>query len=124
MPKLHGYGYKAVKAELEAVEDGHKKHNIYFSMRAVEGFVACSAIAMGIVQIIVLKFSESHNKLWSLIFFKSDRGEYTSEIAVVAFLRKNFDKIIKKYPEMYIFKFISKKRLPAADLDALLDEIA
>jgi hypothetical protein len=124
MPKLHGCGCKAVEAELEAVADGHKKHNIYFSMRAIEGFAACSAIAMGIVQIIVLKFSESHKNLWNLIFFKSDRGEYTSEIAAAAFLRKNFDGIIKKYPEMYIFNFISKNRLPAADIDALLDEIA
>jgi hypothetical protein len=122
MPKLKGFNCKAVRAALEAIADPAERAEIYEAMRAIEIFVSCTGIAIGIVQICVLKFSENASLFNRHL--RTNRSSFSSVQTILCFLRKNFRKISKHYSDVNIFKIISKRRKDPAAIEDLLDQIA
>ncbi|MFB6367971.1 transposase, partial [Paenibacillus elgii] len=58
MPKLKRYLRKGEPHPLEQVTGETDRQRIRLTLQAIEGFVMCSCIAMGLVQLIALRFSE------------------------------------------------------------------
>jgi hypothetical protein len=122
MPKLKGFNYKAVRAALEAITNPTEKARIYEAMRAIEIFVSCAGIAIGIVQICVLKFSENVS-LFNR-YLRTNRSAFSSVQTILCFLRKNFSKLSKHYSDVNIFKIISKRQKDLVAIEDLFDQIA
>jgi hypothetical protein len=57
MPKLNRYLKKGEAHPLEHVKDENAQHQIHLTLQAIEGFVMCQCIAMGLLQLLALRYS-------------------------------------------------------------------
>lgn len=57
MPKLNRYLRKTEKHPIEQVKNEQDQKRIRHALEAIEGFVMCSCIATGLIQMIALQFS-------------------------------------------------------------------
>jgi len=57
MSKLNRYRRKGESDPLEHVTDVRHRKRIRWTLQAIEGFVLCSCIATGVVQLLALRFS-------------------------------------------------------------------
>jgi hypothetical protein len=57
MPKLKRYLRKEEPHPLEYVTDEREKENIRLTVKAIEGYVMCSCIAMGLLQLVAVRYS-------------------------------------------------------------------
>src|SRR5665647_3028340 len=57
MPKLKRYLKKGEAHPLEHVTSEKEKRNILLTVKAIEGYVMCSCIAMGLLQLIAVRYS-------------------------------------------------------------------
>ncbi|MGW8958587.1 hypothetical protein [Paenibacillus sp. NPDC055715] len=57
MPKLNRFLKKDTAHPLEAVKDEQDQRRMEQTIQAIEGFVMCQCIAMGLLQLVALRFS-------------------------------------------------------------------
>jgi hypothetical protein len=117
MPKINKYSKKGSKQPVEEIEDIEKKYLISSALKAIEGYVMFSAIAMGIIQIIAIRYSNDINKI-SFRFLRTKTDNIVSEATVACFLRKNIFWLINKNKKSMISDIImSKYSEPLLDLE-------
>ncbi|MDR1538660.1 MAG: hypothetical protein LBU32_11820 [Clostridiales bacterium] len=110
MPKMRGLGYKGVQAALEAGLDEKAKSGIFKPLRAIEAFLAFSGVALGLFQMVSVKFSSNcKNYLYRYVRTPNNNQFATSE-SLVYFLRKNIPAFLLRFPSLPIFKIISSKK--------------
>ncbi|MDQ8737950.1 hypothetical protein [Paenibacillus sp. LHD-38] len=87
MPKLKRYLKKGEVHPLDRVTDEKEQHQIRLTVKAIEGYVMCSCIAMGLLQLIALRYS---SRVPSLFFryLRTPSTAIVSEATVMAYLRK------------------------------------
>lgn len=109
MPKLKKYTKKGEPHPIEAIECEETKQLILSTLKAIEGYVMCSCIAIGLLQIISITFSKEINKT-TFRFLRTKSNMIVSEATVACFLRKNIFQHIAKNSRFIIPQIISQKQ--------------
>jgi hypothetical protein len=88
MPKLKRYLRKGEQHPIEQVKHETDRKRIRQTLQAIEGFVMCSVIATGLIQLVALKFSERSPALF-LRYLRTPSKAVVSEATVTAHLRQS-----------------------------------
>jgi len=119
MPKLNRYLKQGEPHPLERVIDEADRRRIGSTLQAIEGFVMCSCIAMGLVQLIALRFSHRVPALF-FRYLRTPSNSIVSEATVTAYLRKSIFRLFAQNPHLSITQIIrSKQDAPDSDTDSL-----
>lgn len=111
MTKLKRFKKKDEIELIDKIEDSKVKERIVSTLNAIEMYVMCSCIAIGLLQIIALKFSatELNNKISR--YLRTPSKEIVSEATVACYLRKNTFRIMAKDLGLSITKIIKNKQV-------------
>jgi hypothetical protein len=110
----HTYVQKKYIDAIDKVEDEKVKERIISTLNAVEMYVMCSCIAMGLLQIIALNFSstEVNNKIFR--YLRTPSKTIVSEATAACYLRKNIIRIMAKNAGLSITKIIRNKQVDSS----------
>ena len=110
MPKLNRFKRKDEIDAIDKIEDQKVKERILSTLNAIEMYVMCSCISIGLLQIMALKFSstELNNKFFR--YLRTPSKEIVSEATVACYLRKNIFRIMAKNAGLSITKIIKNKQ--------------
>jgi len=109
MPKLKRYLKKDEKPPVEDVMDPKEREKIELTVKAIEGYVMFSCIAMGLLQMISLSFSKDMQPE-IFRYLRTPSKTIVSEVTVMCYLRQNIFRIIVKKPDLSITRFILAKQ--------------
>ena len=119
MPKRNRYLKKGAPHPLEEVKDKRDQHRIVQTLRAIEGFVMCECIAMGLLQLIALHFS-GRIPVLSFRYLRMPSKAVVSEATVAVYLRKSIFRMFAQHPHLPITQIIrSKHEKSSNDADLL-----
>jgi hypothetical protein len=119
MPKLNRYRRKGERDPLEQVTSESDRQRIRLTLQAIEGFVMCSVIATGIVQLLALCFSGRTPTMF-FRYLRTPSKSIVSEATVTAYLRKSIFRLLAQNPHLSITKIIrSKQELSDSDANSL-----
>lgn len=110
MPKLNKYRKKDEPEAIEAITEESDKQLIAGTLKAIEGYVMFSSIAIGILQIVSLLYSEKLNKSF-FRYLRTPSKEFVSEATVATYIRKSIFSIIAFNGHFSIIKIIKKKQV-------------
>ncbi|WP_010502985.1 hypothetical protein [Paenibacillus elgii] len=116
MPKLNRYRRKGESDPLEQVTSESDRQRIRLTLQAIEGFVMCSVIATGIVQLLALRFSGRTPALF-FRYLRTPSKSIVSEATVTAYLCKSIFRLFAQNPHLSITKIIHSKQI-SSDMDA------
>jgi len=109
MPKLKRYLKKNEKPPIEEIDNPQDKEKIRLTVKAIEGYVMFSCIAMGLLQMISLTFSKEIQTI-SFRYLRTPSKVIVSEATVMCYLRQNIFRIMAKRPDLSITRFILEKQ--------------
>ncbi|MFD1065720.1 transposase [Oceanobacillus locisalsi] len=109
VPKLKKYLQKGETHPLEQVTDPKDRRNIRQTVKAIEGFVMCSCIAMGLLQLIAVKFSHKSSVRY-FRYLRTPSKSIVSEATVMAYLRRFIFLMFARNPRLTITQIIQNKR--------------
>jgi hypothetical protein len=110
MPKLNRFKKKNEAEPVEKVNDEKAKKLIIGALKAIEGYVFCNCVAIGILQILSIKISPFiDNKIFRFIRTVS-KTNYASELTISCYLRKNLFSFIRFYEGLEISRIINEKQ--------------
>lgn len=109
MPKLKRYLKKGDPHPLEQVTDEKDKEHIQLTVKAIEGYVLCSCIAMGLLQMIAIHYSSLVPRLF-FRYLRTSSKNMVSEATVMAYLRKSIFRLFARNPHLSITKIIQNKQ--------------
>jgi len=110
MPKLKKYTKKGETHPVDEITCKKTKELILATLKAIEGYVLCSSIAIGLLQIISLRFSKDINKT-SFRFLRTKSNAIVSEATVACYLRRNIFSFISKTNKFSISEIIKDKQV-------------
>jgi hypothetical protein len=119
MPKLKRYLKKGEPHPLEQVTCEKEKQNIRLTVKAIEGYVMCCCIAMGILQLIAIRFS---GRVPSHLFryLRTPSHAIVSEATIMCYLRKHIFRMLAQNKHLSLTRIIQKKQgTPDFDEDLL-----
>ncbi|MEK5491220.1 hypothetical protein MKZ24_11050 [Paenibacillus sp. FSL R7-0297] len=105
MPKLNRFLRKEEVHPLETVTNEHDRQRIQKTIQAIEGFVTCQCIAMGLLQLVDLQFSGRTSGLF-FSYLRTPSHTVVSEASVAAYLRKSIFRLFAQNPHLSITKII------------------
>ena len=109
MPKLKRYLKKDEASPLEAVRDPEERKKIELTVKAIEGYVMFSCIAIGMLQMSSLSFSKDIQAK-PFRFLRTPSKAIVSEATVMCYLRQNIFRIMAQKPHLNITRFIQGKQ--------------
>ena len=110
MPKLNRYKKKNEPGAIDNVINKKAKKLIIGALKAIEGYIFCNCVAIGILQILSIKLSPFiDKKLFRFIRTCSKTG-YASELTISCYLRKNIFSFIRFYDGLEISQIINEKQ--------------
>ena len=110
MPKLDRFRKKGAPHPIDSVVDDTAKKNILLTVKAIEAYVMCSTVALGLLQIIAFKFSDELSQS-NLRFLRTPSKGIVSEATVAYYLRKNIFWLLSKTPNYSITEIIQQKHV-------------
>lgn len=110
LPKLNHFKRKGDSAPLNAISDPNDRKLILSKIKAIEGFVLLSSIAMGLTQIISLT-REFESELQICRYLRTQPRLRFSEASVMACLRKSFFVFMLQHPDSFITRYIREKQI-------------
>ncbi|MET3209946.1 UNVERIFIED_CONTAM: hypothetical protein ABIC26_002894 [Paenibacillus sp. PvR008] len=116
MPKLNRFLKKEETHPLEAVKGKPYQRRIGRALQAIEGFVRCQCIAMGLLQLVALSFSGRTPGLF-FRYLRTPSHSVVSEATVAAYSRKSIFRLFVQNPHLTITKIIRSKQA-TFDFDA------
>ncbi len=108
MPKLNHFGKKGASDPLDKIYADKLRAAVQATVRAVEGFVMFSCIAMGLLQMIALRYS-STLELQSFRYLRTRSSSVASEGTTMCFLRRHFFRFMALYPDLTVSRIILSK---------------
>jgi hypothetical protein len=116
MPRLGRYkSNEDNQARLEAVSDPNRRELIESTVKAINGYVQLSCIALGLLQLVGLMFSKEVSNR----FMRSHSNEIPSEATVADFMRKNIFSLFCFFPKLALTAIIfSRQKPPPLDSDS------
>ncbi|MBP2664967.1 MAG: transposase [Firmicutes bacterium] len=116
MPKLQRYIKRDDVHPLEKVTDPKQQQNILLTIKAIEGYVMCSCIAMGLLQLIAIRYSDQVPALfWR--YLRTPSKLIVSEATVMFYLRKHIFRLFAQNPHLSITQIIMSKQKITAFMD-------
>jgi hypothetical protein len=110
MPKLNKYKKKDEPEAIDNVISKKARKLIIGALKAIEGYVFCNCVAIGILQILSIKVSPFiDKKLFRFIRTNSKTG-YASELTISCYLRKNIFSFIRFYDGLEVSQIINEKQ--------------
>lgn len=109
MPKLNRYLKKQDPLPLEDVVNEKDRANIRLTIKAIEGFVMCSCIAMGLLQLIAVRYSHRVANFF-FRYLRTPAKNVVSEATVMAYLRRSIFRMFTRNPHLAITKIIHSKQ--------------
>lgn len=109
MPKLNRYLRKGEPHPLEQVTVEKDRRRIRLTLQAIEGFVMCSCIATGLVQLIALHFSHRVPALF-FRYLRTPSKTIVSEATVTVYMRKHIFRLLARNPHLPITQIIRSKQ--------------
>ncbi|WP_157685392.1 transposase [Paenibacillus donghaensis] len=109
MPKLNRFLKKEEAHPLEAVQDEQDRRRIEQTIQAIEGFIMCQCIAMGLLQLIALHFS-GRTPGFFFRYLRTPSLAIVSEATVSAYLRNSIFRLFVQNPHLSITKIIKSKQ--------------
>jgi hypothetical protein len=115
MPKLKKFVKNDANQDaIRSIADENAQRNIKATVEAIEKHALLSCIALGLLQLISLKFADAFNG--SVIrFMRTKSNAIPSEATVADFMRKNIYQLFRFYPDLPITAIISSKQNDAND---------
>ena len=110
LPKLNKYKKKSDPDPLESVKDENRK-SVLLTIDAIERFVLCAEISMGLVQTIALKpaFVEMVERKR---YLRTSREGRVPEATVIEYLRKHFFRLLSLNSPSHISRLILSMQEP------------
>ena len=121
MPKLNHYARREAPDPLSLVTDPKHRKRILDCVRAIEGFVTCSTLAMGIVQLISMKEFGS-GSIQKIRYLRTPSKVNPSEGSVMYFLRRNLFSMLLQHPDSFVTQFIREHQGETSD--DIMDDVA
>ncbi len=121
VPQLNRYRRKNIPDPLLSVKDGKGKRRIIDALKATEGYVLFACIAMGIIQMLCLKY-EGKIPASSCRYLRTQFSNVLSEASIMAYLQKNLFRLMASRGNLTITKIISSKQvaLESEEIDLLI----
>jgi hypothetical protein len=107
-PKLNRFAKKGDKNPLEDIVRQRSKELIVAALKAIEGYVMFACIAIGLLQIMSIKFSNNTENIM-LRFLRTKTNIIVSEATIAYLLRKNIFQFIYKHRNLAISEIIESK---------------
>jgi len=118
MPKLNRYLKKGEAHPLEQVTDEKDQENIRLTVKAIEGYMMCSCIAMGLLQLISVRYSHRVPGLF-FRYLRTPSKAVVSEATVKAYLQRSIFFMFAKNPHLSITQIIqSMQEIPDVEDDS------
>jgi hypothetical protein len=105
MPKLKHFRKKGEPDPVESITGEKERNRITLALRATEVYVFCSTIALGLLQMISLLFSDTP-ELHKNRYQRTYTSSVWSESAVADYLRKNIYRLLSLHPNLAITRYI------------------
>ncbi|WP_430734245.1 transposase [Fodinisporobacter ferrooxydans] len=119
MPKMKRYRKKGESHPVEQVIDDKQRTHIRQTVKAIEGYVMCSCIAMGLLQLIAVRYSSRVPGLF-FRYLRTPSKAVVSEATEMAYLRTSIFRLFARNPQLSITKIIqSKQETPEIEVDLL-----
>jgi hypothetical protein len=110
MPKLKKFkSNEENQTNLENVSDETQRDLIYSTVRAIECYVMISVIALGLLQLISLKFGDEINKSGGR-YMRTVSNAVPSERTVADFLRRNINMLFRFFPNIALTSIIRNRQ--------------
>lgn len=116
VPKLNRYQKKGSPDPLQQVKQEEEKEKIIKALRATEGYVLFAAIAMGIVQMLCLKYG-TKLKVSSYRYLRNPSDKTMSEASMIEYLRRSLFRFMAVQQKLTITKIISSKQEPLEEAE-------
>lgn len=108
MPKLNRFGPSDADL-LKDITDSHSHELIIDNLKAIEGYVMFACIALGMLQMIALKFG-STIKLSNFLWLRTKTNDVPTESTITRYLSKNIFRTIEIYKDFGIYQIIRNKQ--------------
>jgi len=105
MPKLNHFPKKESSGPLDKIDDPKLRTAVLATVRALEGFVMFSCIAMGLIQMFALQYSGTP-EFQSFRYLRTLSCPVASEGTTMCFLRKYFFRFMALSPDSTISRII------------------
>lgn len=109
MPKLNRYLRKGMPHPLEKIKTAHAQEKILAAIRAIECHMMLSVIAMGILQMLSMKFSGALN-VPEFRYLRTPSRKIVSEATMMLYLRQHIFRFMAEAPHLGITQIILKKQ--------------
>ena len=109
MLRLKRYAKKNVLHPLESVTDIKERKRRLKTVQPIEGYMMCSCIALGLLQILSMQFSKKLNWLVIRCLRKSYK-EITSQATMACHLRKSIFHSLGKNKDLIISRIIKSEQ--------------
>lgn len=121
VPKLDRYRRKGSTDPLAQVKDSHQQQRIIKTLKATEGYVMFSCIAMGILQLLCLE-RQDDIRVSDFRYLRTPSRKVMSEASMMEYLRRNLFRFMAQEGNLTITKIISSKQVPleTEDIDQLI----
>jgi len=116
MPRLNFYQKKDAPHPLDNITSKKKQLLIINKLKAIEGYVLLSAIALGLLQIISLKLGSGIN-LKKIRYLRTYSSDYASEATMRTYLRRNLFFRFIESDALPIIRIIKSKQIDDFSLD-------
>lgn len=109
MPKLKRYLQKGEPHPLEQVANERDRQRIRLTLKAIEGFVMCSCITTGLVQLIALHFSHRTPGFF-FRYLRTPSKAIVSEASITAYLRRSIFYLFAQNSHLSVTKIVRSKQ--------------
>ncbi len=115
MPKLNKYIKNEKSQEaIRSINNENKRHSIALTVEAIEKHAFLSCLALSLLQLISIKFSEMFSKS-TIRFMRTKSNLVPSEATVADFMRKNIYQLFRFHLDLPLTAIISSKQNVADD---------
>lgn len=121
MPRLNHYARREAPDPLSHVTDPRQRKQILDCIRAMEAFVTCSSIAMGIVQLISMK-EYGRGSIRIIRYLRTPSKMKPSEGTVMYFFRRNLFSMLLQHPDSFVTRYIRERQSETSD--DTMDDVA
>jgi len=111
LERLNHFKRREEPDPLQLVTEEHDKKIILSKVKAIEGFVLLSSIAMGLTQMLSL-YEDLNGTVQSARYLRTPPRSRVSEASVVYFLQKSFFAFMLQHPDSFITHYILEKQKP------------
>jgi hypothetical protein len=117
MPKLNRF-HPTKPDVLDRIVDAKEKKIITNTLKAIEGYVMMACIALGMLQIMAMKFGTLIS-MTSFLYLRTQISGTPSELTMTRFFNKNIFRVIEKHRHLGIYQIIRNKQESSDSLEYL-----